>query len=261
MKKPKLEIPSVGKKVSLEVFESRFSDKDPVFYIESTQNLQGNYFNYVSNVLKNLKNFDSIDFVPSVMKKAVCLDHTEKKSLFLDLDETLVHADFCYYYKGHDIYLDFLYEHHPVTIPLIKRPYLIDFLDFCAEHFDVYIFTASRREYADCILDHIESKKKYFKQRFYRDNCIIIKNRVFIKDLRIFLNRDLKDLILIDNSLFSFTNQLSNGILITSFYSDPNDKELLNIKNYLGNMRLANAEDVRNINRKVFNFESIKEKL
>jgi len=67
--------------------------------------------------------------------------------------------------------------------------------------------------------------------------------------------------MIIDNSLYSFTNQLANGVLITSFYSDPNDKELVNVKNYLENMKIANVEDVRGINRKIFNFEVIKEKL
>jgi len=67
--------------------------------------------------------------------------------------------------------------------------------------------------------------------------------------------------LIIDNSLYSFNNQLGNGILITSFYNDPNDKELVNVKNYLEKMKFANVDDVRGINRKIFNFEMIKEKL
>jgi len=214
----------------------------------------------VSSVLPNLKHFDVIDFHPEVSKKSVYLENTSRKSLFLDLDETLIHADFGHFFKKHDCYLDFLYEDQPITIPLILRPGLIDFLEFCYQHFNIYIFTASRKEYADCILDYIDRDKKFFKQRFYRNDCIAIKNRIFIKDLRIFLNTDLKDLIIVDNSLYSFINQLSNGILITSFYNDPNDKELYNVKNYLENMRLAYVDDVRIINKKIFNFEMIKDK-
>jgi len=112
----------------------------------------------------------------------------------------------------------------------------------------------------DCILDYIEKNKKYFRQRFYRDNCVVIKNRVFIKDLRVFLNGNLKDMLIIDNSLYSFTNQLSNGILISSFYSDPNDKELNNVRNFLESMKMPLVDDVRGVNRKIFNFEVIKEK-
>lgn len=247
------------KKVSLERFESSFSDKDTAFYIESSHNINGNYFNYVSTVLKNLRNFDNIDFLPAVNKHSIHLEQSSKKSLFIDLDETLVHADFNYYFNHHDCYLEFFHQDWPVTIPLILRPYLKLFLDYCLEHFDLYIFTASRKEYADCILNYIERDKRYFKRRFYRDNCIIIKERIFIKDLRIFQNLELKNTVIIDNSLYSFTNQLSNGILITSFYHDPLDKELIHLKNYLDNMRLAYVEDVRTINRKVFNFEIIKE--
>jgi Dullard-like phosphatase family protein len=254
-KSPKLKVP-------IDVFEKRFSETDPVYYIESTQNTPGNYSNYVSSVLKNLKNFDEIDYRPAIINKYTYLDRTsDRKSLFLDLDETLVHSDFCHFYKKHDVYLDFKFESQNVTVPVLLRPGLYEFLDYCSSVFDVYIFTASRKEYADCIIDHIEKNKKYFCQRFYRENCIVIKNRVFIKDLRMFVNADLKDMLIVDNSLFSFANQLANGVLITSFYDDQNDKELLNVKNYLQNMKIANVEDVRTVNRKIFNFELIKEKI
>jgi len=234
-----------------------------VYYIESTQNIGGNYKQYVSNVLHNLKHFDIIDFRSSILKHATYLDRSNsgRKSLFIDLDETLIHADFCQFSTKHDAYLKFTYESQEIPIPLILRPGIYEFLDFCEKHFDVYIFTASRKEYADCIIDYLEKGKKYFRQRFYRENCIVIKNRVFIKDLRVFLNSDLKDMIIIDNSLYSFTNQLSNGILISSFYNDANDKELDNVRSYLEKTRIFEVDDVRNVNSKVFNFQLIKQKM
>ena len=42
---------------------------------------------------------------------------------------------------------------------------------------------------------YIDPENKYFRQRFYRENCISVKNKVFIKDLRIFVNRKLENLI------------------------------------------------------------------
>lgn len=48
----------------------------------------------------------------------------------------------------------------------------------------------------------------------------------FIKDLRIISNRQLKDIVIIDNLIHSFGLQIDNGIPIMDFTDDPNDKEL-----------------------------------
>ena len=85
--KSKKKVESNSIKCTIEQFESKFTDKDKLFYIESTENIQGNYFKYVSNVLRNLKNFDKIDFLPAVMKKKIYLENSVKKCLFIDLDE------------------------------------------------------------------------------------------------------------------------------------------------------------------------------
>ena len=77
-----------------------------------------------------------------------------------------------------------------------------------------------------------------------------------MKDLRIIKGVDLKDIILIDNSMYSFTAQLTNGILINSFYNDKNDIELYNVLGYLLNF-LYKVDDVRLINEQFFNFQRI----
>lgn len=43
---------------------------------------------------------------------------------------------------------------------------------------------------------------------------------VYIKDLRIIKNRNLKDMVIIDNAVYSFGFQLDNGIPILPFYDD-----------------------------------------
>jgi hypothetical protein len=63
-------------------------------------------------------------------------------------------------------------------------------------------------------------------------------------------------LVIVDNSIYCFANQLSNGILINSFYNDKNDNELSNVESYLLNY-LSEASDVRVTNEQVFNFSSI----
>lgn len=49
---------------------------------------------------------------------------------------------------------------------------------------------------------------------------------MYIKDLRIIKNRELKDIIIVDNLIHSFGLQLYNGIPILEFTSNKQDREL-----------------------------------
>lgn len=68
--------------------------------------------------------------------------------------------------------------------------------------------------------------------------------------MRIFQNRKLTDIVLIDNSVYSFAFQLDNGVPIVSYYDDPNDEEMLHLKFYLE--CLKDCEDVREKNIEAF---------
>lgn len=46
---------------------------------------------------------------------------------------------------------------------------------------------------------------------------------VYTKDLRVIQNRRLEDLILVDNSTYSFILQLQNGIPIIPYYNNKGD--------------------------------------
>ena len=130
------------------------------------------------------------------------------------------------------------------------------FLAEVSKYFEVGIFTASVKEYADAVIDYLDPNKNMIKFRLYRNNCININDRIFVKDLRIIKGVDLKDILLIDNSMYSFSAQLANGILINSFYNDKNDIELFNVLGYLLNF-LLKIDDVRIINEQFFNFQKI----
>ena len=66
---------------------------------------------------------------------------------------------------------------------------------------------------------------------------------VFIKDLRIIKNRNLKDVVIVDNAVYSFGFQLDNGIPILPFYDDIKDEEMLHLIYYI--RCLAKFEDIR----------------
>jgi len=74
---------------------------------------------------------------------------------------------------------------------------------------------------------------------------------VHIKDLRIFLNRNIQDIVIVDNACYSFGYQLDNGVPIIPFYDNKDDDELRSIIPYL--KYLAN-HDIRETNRKTFKF-------
>ena len=72
-----------------------------------------------------------------------------------------------------------------------------------------------------------------------------------MKDLRVIRNRQLKDIILVDNAVYSFGFQLTNGIPILPFYRDKNDRELVQLVAYLKN-NLLHAKSIQQANAAQF---------
>ena len=243
-----------------------FEESFEKYYVDSAQNTNGNFDNYIKSGLKLISLFPKENYQKEIEKISnsfnLLNNDKNKKTLILDLDETLIHSDLDLEYKNHIITLFFDSqeegeEEKNIPIPLILRPKLFDFLNYVKEKYELIIFTASQKNYADKIIDYIEKDQKYFSLRLYREHCIFIKPGLYIKDLRIFKNRDLKNIILIDNSIFSFAHQLNNGILVTSFYNDEDDCFLINLKDYLMYC-IENCDDVRIINQQQFKFEDYK---
>ena len=114
----------------------------------------------------------------------------------------------------------------------------------------VVIFTASHQTYADAILDYLDPDNKFFQYRMYRQHCVLTPEGLYVKDLRVIRNRHLKDMVLVDNSVYSFSYQIDNGIPIISFYDDPRDEELVHLMFYMKS--LTESDDVREQNRKAF---------
>ena len=60
----------------------------------------------------------------------------------------------------------------------------------------------------------------------------------------------MKDIVIVDNSVYSFSFQIENGIPIIPFYEDKEDEELLHLIYYLN--CLHQVDDVREQNREAF---------
>jgi CTD small phosphatase-like protein 2 len=69
-------------------------------------------------------------------------------------------------------------------------------------------------------------------------------------------NRDLSEMVLIDNSVYSFAYQLLNGVPIVPFYREPpKDEEMLHLIYYLS--CLAQVDDVRTQNMQAFELHKL----
>jgi CTD small phosphatase-like protein 2 len=135
------------------------------------------------------------------------------------------------------------------------RPYTREMLEEVNKYYEVVVFTASHKWYADVILDYIDPENKYFQHRLYRESCIKTTDNVYIKDLRVIRNVDLKDMILVDNAIYSFGLQLSNGIPIIPFKHDMQDNEFIYLMRYL--LDCHHLDDLREPLKISFHFEEL----
>ena len=162
-----------------------------------------------------------------------------KKTLLLDLDETLVHSSFTPFEKN-DIVLNVDFEGVMYNIYVLVRPDAELFIKTVAKFYELVIFTASISKYASPLLDILD-KEKNIKYRLYRDQCTFI-NGIYIKDLKK-CNRSLKDLIIVDNSPLAYTFDADNGLPIKTWIEDRDDRELMKLVPILE--FLSKTKDVR----------------
>jgi RNA polymerase II subunit A small phosphatase-like protein len=119
-----------------------------------------------------------------------------KKTLVLDLDETLVHSSF-QPTGSYDLLLPVEIEGQTCYVYVLKRPGVDLFLEKLAEIYELVIYTASLSKYADPLLDWLDPKG-LCSYRLFREHCTFY-NGIYVKDLSR-LARNLKDTIIIDNS-------------------------------------------------------------
>ena len=162
-----------------------------------------------------------------------------RKTLVLDLDETLVHSSFIPF-EENDIVLEVDFDNVLYNIYVLVRPKALQFLINMSKYFEIVIFTASLSKYANPLLDIIDPKK-VCSYRLYRDHCTLI-NGIFVKELKR-LNRNIKDIIIIDNSPTSYAFNPQNGIPIKSWFEDKNDNELEKLEPFL--KFLSKVDDIK----------------
>ncbi len=166
-----------------------------------------------------------------------------KPTLVLDLDETLVHCTVEPVDKP-DMIFPVTFNGVLYDVHVRKRPYLDYFLEVVSRSYEVVVFTASQRVYADVLLDLLDPEKKYIRHRLFRESCVFV-NGNYLKDLHV-VGRNYQQMVLVDNSPHAYGYQIENGIPIESWFDDAHDTELLKLVGFLRTC-FDGHEDVRPI--------------
>lgn len=125
----------------------------------------------------------------------------KRKTLVINLDETLIHSSFKKPFLKHDFSMTIEYNNQYYPIFVSKRPYLNEFLEKAAAKYELVIFTASVPKYANVVIDSIDPKK-LISHRLYREHCTKNSNGSYTKELKR-IGRDLKGVIILDVSYIS----------------------------------------------------------
>lgn len=172
----------------------------------------------------------------------------KKKTLVLDLDETLIHslsrgAPRSFGSSGSSHMIELRVNNVSTLYHVYKRPFCDFFLKEVSKWFELQIFTASVKEYADPIIDWLESDiidykntpqgelPKIFTKRYYRSDCTFRSGVGYIKNLSTFFPKEdeLKNVIILDNSPVSYALHEDNAVMIEGWINDQSDRDLLNL--------------------------------
>ncbi len=135
---------------------------------------------------------------------------------------------------------------------MLKRPGAEDFLRRASELYEVVIFTASMSKYANPLLDHLDPHR-CVAHRLFREHCTFL-GTAFVKDL-LRLGRDLKDVMIVDNSPASYAYQPGNAVPVRTWLDDKTDTQLFDLLPVLE--LLSRVHDVRDYLKKVVRNDQI----
>ena len=219
------------------------------FKLKNTNKFYETNNNYNSNlsIIYNNENYKKIQevsssykeiFKPLLLKYKITIPYLPpidknkyKYTLVIDLDETLIH---------------YIEEKDKSFIQV--RPYVTYFLNEMGKYFELVIFTAAEKEYANFVLDELD-KNNSISYKLYRRHTKY-KNGIFLKDLSK-IGRDLNKVCIIDNNKSNYSLQPFNGINISSFMGEQNDEELLFLSCQLMKIIDSSKKDIRPIIKEI----------
>jgi len=151
------------------------------------------------------------------------LPPSDKQTLVLDLDETLVHAS----------------SEMPCVpaVPLMVlgkqlwlsiRPHAESFLSSLAVHYELVVWTAGVEAYGKAVVKLLDPSGSLISHSLYRQHCTCLGDGIYAKDLSK-LGRDMNSTRIVDNNPVSFSLQPCAGILVPDFVGQREDTFLLQL--------------------------------
>ena len=151
-----------------------------------------------------------------------------KFSVFIELDETLVH----YCEVG---------ESYFVKVRLGSENFLEYIKTFC----EIIIVTTSSKEYSDIIIDNLNKKGDVIKHILYvEDNYYLDLSKI---------NRDMNKCIFISHEPNFMKEPKENSIILKGFYGDENDKEFTKLEKEFKKIEKEDIKDIRIIIKDINN--------
>ena len=167
-----------------------------------------------SNINNNINNV--IYYLPKIK-------NCYKYSLVLDLDETLIFFQKNYISNNVNNFIN------SIKSRLVLRPGLIEFLHIIKQFYELILFSSGTCDYVDPIIKVIEKKENFFEFVLYRQHISFDEKGEYYKDLNL-LNRNIRNILIVDDMKKNFKFHKLNGICIKPFFGDiQKDANLLNL--------------------------------
>ncbi|KAF6167398.1 hypothetical protein GIB67_020704 [Kingdonia uniflora] len=154
----------------------------------------------------------------------------ETKTVFLDLDETLIHSKTDPPPEKYDFIVRPTIEGEVLTFYVLKRPGVDQLLASISMNYEIVVFTAGLKEYASLVLDKLDTNG-VISYRLYRDSCKQVDGKC-VKDLSE-TGRDMKSVVLVDDNPNAYSLQPKNALPVCPFIDDLGDKELQKVIKFL----------------------------
>ena len=205
------------------IYNQTPSKKQIFEFIQATKENSNNSIINIIDLLKNNHNLKEI--LTKVHKEILILppfnSNKYKYTLIINLDENIVH----YVEEEEKSY--------------VKVRYNTDnFLKNLSKFYEIIFFTSLNKDYADIIIDNIDTEKKYVNFRLYREDTINFNFKNFNK-----LGRKVETSIIINNYSESPVNE--NELRINIFDGSEEDKELVYLEQYLIELVKFDENDIR----------------
>ena len=139
-----------------------------------------------------------------------------RPKLVLDMDETLLHAEWV----------------SDAAVRVYQRPGVEKFLMDMSEVYDLVLYTAGTRPYAENVMKSVDPSN-LVGQHLYRESCVTRSDGTFMKDLNRVPSVELSRTLILDDTPENFSEQPMNVIPMRKFYDDPSDDVLQTITPFL----------------------------